>query len=45
VSNAVTGGLSNYLFLQQLNKNPYGGTPPYAGGNVGMYNGGGMRLS
>lgn len=26
VSNAVTGGLSNYLFLQQLNKNPYRGT-------------------
>jgi hypothetical protein len=45
VSNAVTGGLSNYLFLQQLNKNPYGGTPSYAGGNVGMYNGGGMRLT
>lgn len=37
VSNAVTGGLSNYLFLQQLNKNPYGGTPPYAPTPINSY--------
>lgn len=46
VSDAVTGGISNYMFLQQLNKGAAGGygTPPYAGSTTGYYNGGGIRL-
>lgn len=46
ISDALSNGAGNYLFLEQLKKNPngYGGYP--AGGmNTGFYNGGGQRLT
>lgn len=46
VEGAVTSGLGNYLFLQQLNKGGgtgFGNYPVMSG--AGMYNGGGMRVS